>query len=553
MHRRLALAILLSVALSCVACRPQPRNGNALPASVAPAPTVDELARATETATAIPTTAFPSSTPAPLSTPLPSVTASLTPTATPTAPVLRRIAVPSAWELEVQEAVTALENREQWQIVIAGEPAQLLQEGQVDAALAVDGAIAAGAMAGAESYAAGQRPLALTVPFQHEWDGVTLAEAIEIRESGHPFVVALPWDELTPARRALRIDGVHIADPDYPLQQQWLLYVTAEAGKSAAPLATALQGAAGARDVQLAAVGDIMLDRQLGAAIAGGDLAFPFLFVADLLQSADFTIGNFESALGDVGQPASKSYTFRAPPAAARSMALAGFDLVTLANNHALDYGPDALLQGLGLFEEAGVATVGAGANLDEAREPYLAVVNGIQFGFLAYVAVPVEGRAPYFDTASWTAGDDAPGLAWADPDLVAADVRALRETVDHVVVNLHSGYEYLAAPSPEQMAAARAAIDAGATLVVGHHAHILQGVEFRGEGAIAYGLGNFAFNITGPPQTAILNAWFDENGLRQLDFYAAVIQGSGQPAPASVEDDAAIRRQIFSLSGPLN
>ena len=179
--------------------------------------------------------------------------------------------------------------------------------------------------------------------------------------------------------------------------------------------------------------------------------------------------------------------------------------------------------------------------------------MNGVTLGFLGYVNVPVEGNPPYFDTYSWTAGPQTPGLAWADLQIVADDIQSLSDDVDHVIVMLHSGYEYVPSPSREQATLARAAIDGGASLVIGHHAHILQGVEFRGDGVIVYGLGNFAFNITGPAQTAILNVWFDENGMRQIRFLPAVIQGSGQPRLAGEGEAAAIHSQIYALSRGLN
>jgi poly-gamma-glutamate synthesis protein (capsule biosynthesis protein) len=102
-------------------------------------------------------------------------------------------------------------------------------------------------------------------------------------------------------------------------------------------------------------------------------------------------------------------------------------------------------------------------------------------------------------------------------------------------------------------MEAAEAAMAAGATLVIGHHAHILQGVAFKPQGAIVYGLGNFAFTIDGDPQTAILNVWLDRNGIRQIEFVPAIIQIGGQPRLATPEEAAAIRQQIYRLSIPLN
>ncbi len=469
-------------------------------------------------------------------TPAPSATATVTATELP--PL--RIAVPSGWRLEATAAASALAGPPGWQVVVDDDPRRLFESRQVDAALLPDDA----------GIPAGQLPLALAVPFSSDWDEATWDEALAIQNEGHPFVTVLSWHELAPRQRPLRVAGKHIADVDYPLQQPWSIHTAAEWQAAGAAFAGALQQLARPGDSRLAAVGDIMLDRALGDAVTAGDIAFPFARVADLLQEADYTVGNLESALGDTGEAAAKSYTFRAPPAAAQSLAWAGFDLVSLANNHALDFGPAALLQGISLLAKEGIATVGAGAGDEEARRPHVTEINGIRFAFLGYVHVPVEGRAPYFDTASWRAIPGVPGLAWADPDHVAADVATIRNAVDVVVVILHSGYEYVPSPSPEQAAAARAAVDAGASLVIGHHAHILQGVEFRASGAIVYGLGNFAFNITGPPQTVILNAWFDEQGLRQLAFQPAIIQGSGQPAPVTGAEAAAIRRQIYGLSG---
>src|SRR5690606_24364420 len=206
-------------------------------------------------------------------------------------------------------------------------------------------------------------------------------------------------------------------------------------------------------------------------------------------------------------------------PAAAQSLANAGFDVVSLANNRGMDYGPEALLQGLELLREQNVLPVGAGRDATEARSPAFVDADGMRLAFLGYVHVPVEGRSPFFDTQPWTATADTPGLAWAVLEEIAADVAAAKQQADHVIVVLHSGYEYVPPPSDPQRFAAWAAIDAGATMVIGHHAHILQGVEFYNGGVIVYGLGNFAFTIDGDPQTAILRAWLDREGVRQIEF----------------------------------
>lgn len=287
-----------------------------------------------------------------------------------------------------------------------------------------------------------------------------------------------------------------------------------------------------------------MLDRTLGNVIANGRPQYPFAAVAELLQPPDLTIGNVESALGDRGEPdPRKSYAFRAPPGAAEALALGGFDIVTLANNHALDYGPEALLQGIELLEAEGIVPLGAGANRAAAYAPHITTVNGVRLGFLAYVNVSVEPNG--FDVQSWEAGEGTPGLAWGYPEEVAAQVAALAPQVDHVIVLLHSGLEYVRFTGDVQREIARGAIDAGATLVLGHHAHILQGIERYNGGVIAYGLGNFAFDIDGDPATAVLHLWLDKEGVFELDLIPAVIQVGGAPRPATPEEAAAILAEI--------
>lgn len=504
-------------------------------------PTVASPAHVTRVSTVTATTSRePSATPTSLE-PSPTASPTLLPTATPVGPFA--VAVPPQWSDRVSEAIEGGASGIIWHVISSPDPHTLLENGAVQAALLPNG----------DGYGMIRLPLALAAPFLSEWDDLTLEEAQRVQTEGHPTISLLPWDELTVIQRALTINGRHPLDADYPLFQAWSLHAAPDAGRFAEDLAGRLTFAVKPRTVKLAAVGDIMLDRALGEAIAAGHLDYPFSFVADLLQGADYTIGNLESALGDRGEAVAKSYTFRAPPAAAQSLALSGFDLVSLANNHALDFGPQALEQGLTLLNEQGIATIGAGADVDQAYQPHIVTLDEITIGFLGYVNVPVEGRSPYFDTGTWTAGPETPGLAWADPQRIATDVEQLVNKVNHVVVVLHSGYEYVPAPSPEQVAAAQAAIDAGATLVIGHHAHILQGVAFRESGAIVYGLGNFAFNIDGSPETTILEVWLDEENVRQLRFIPAIIETSGQPRVVTGADATAIRRRIYALSRFLN
>ena len=398
-----------------------------------------------------------------------------------------------------------------------------------------------------------QEPIALAVPFTTNWEYATRAEGDTIVTSGHRLAVPLPWSEMEPTLKALRVEGLHPTEDGYPYQDSWSLVAQSEYEAAAAALQPYLAAAMAPEPVvHLAAVGDINLDRTLGTAIEDGYIDYPFAMVAPVLQAADYTIGNLETALGSIGEPVAKRYPFRSPPAAAESLARAGFDLVSLANNHAMDYGPEALLQGIDLLHAQNVATIGAGADDATAHAPHIVEVNGLTIAFLGYVDVPIEA-VTNFDTESWTATADAPGLAWADPERIREDVAAVRPEVDLVVVVLHSAYEYIEEPSEEQVAAAQAATEAGADAVIGHHAHILQGIQHHAGGVIAYGLGNFAFNIDGPPETAVLNVWMDRDGVRQIEVRPAFVQEHGQPRMAEQWETGPILERVHYLTMLLN
>ncbi|ABX04882.1 CapA family protein [Herpetosiphon sp.] len=265
--------------------------------------------------------------------------------------------------------------------------------------------------------------------------------------------------------------------------------------------------------IELAVVGDIMLARSIGERILSDSPEQPFAGVRDELVNADLTIGNLETAIADAGEPAPKAYRFLAPPESVDSLSDAGFDLVSLANNHSLDWGESALSETIGLLNEAEIANVGAGMNAEQAYRPVIIEKHGLRLAFLAYVNVPVERGG--FVTESWTATAEQAGLAWAEPAVIAADVAAIRPSVDHVIILLHSGYEGIDQPNEIQRSNAYAALDAGATLVLGAHPHVLQGYEARPNGQfIAWSLGNFVFDgFDGTPSldSAILHLTLDK------------------------------------------
>lgn len=245
--------------------------------------------------------------------------------------------------------------------------------------------------------------------------------------------------------------------------------------------------------ITLAAVGDVMMDRSVRYRIERSGPSVVFAGVREELRAADITVANLETSIGDVGSPRAKGYTFRSPPAAARALADGGIDVVSLANNHSLDFGPDALRQTMSLLTSSGVIAVGAGPDADSARRAHIVEVGGLRLAFLGFVDVPSEG--PGFQRSTWEAGPDRPGVSWADVEGITLAVREAKDHADLVIVMLHSGVEGNTAPSSTQRAYARAAIDAGAALVLGSHPHVLQPVERYGAGVIAYSLGNFVFD----------------------------------------------------------
>lgn len=238
--------------------------------------------------------------------------------------------------------------------------------------------------------------------------------------------------------------------------------------------------------LSLVGVGDIMLGGTANPILKEKGYDYPFDGTRELLTSADITVGNLETALTHGGQPFDKKYTFRNPPEKViPALQNAGFDLVSLANNHTVDYGKQGLIDTLNALEAGGIPFVGAGMHQQQARAAQIIEAQGQKIGFLGYSLTYPE--------KFWALKNRA-GTAFGHASHIKADVAALKSQVDHVVVQFHWGREGTTKLRPYQPSLGRAAIDAGATLVLGHHPHVLQAIEEYKEGVIYYSLGNFAF-----------------------------------------------------------
>jgi poly-gamma-glutamate capsule biosynthesis protein CapA/YwtB (metallophosphatase superfamily) len=273
----------------------------------------------------------------------------------------------------------------------------------------------------------------------------------------------------------------------------------------------------------LAFLGDVVPGRSMELQIERYGTGYPWAGIGHLLRDADLAMANLECVLSTRGTALEKLYVIRAHPGAVETLVEAGFDLVSLANNHTLDFGNDALDDTLSALRQANIAVVGAGRTLADARRAALFDLNGVRVAVLAYAGGYWQGSADM---------PESDLVAWSDPESVAQDVRVARGRADVVVVVLHAGKEYSRTPSTTQVTVAHAAIDAGAVLVVGHHPHVAQAIERYRGALIVYSLGNALFDI--PLQSAmrgdLLRVLVTREGLVQAELWPFWIDGEIQP-----------------------
>jgi poly-gamma-glutamate synthesis protein (capsule biosynthesis protein) len=282
--------------------------------------------------------------------------------------------------------------------------------------------------------------------------------------------------------------------------------------------------AAPAARIRVVAVGDVLFGRYSESRqyLRVPVTKRPFAAVRPILASADVAFANLECPM--LAEPrrfrTHRRLTFRAQPADAALLARAGFDVISIANNHARDFGLDAVPIGRRHLEAAGLAAIGGGAGPAEAARPAVITRNNVRIAFLAFTV--------------WLKGDKSPTPTAAvafvhNSDLVKRVTTAIERvrrsdtspdaapsaTIDAIVVSLHWGWEPETAARPVQRAAARAIIDAGADVILGHHPHVFHEVERYRGGVIAYSLGNFMFDNPSLNQrlTAILDVTLERRG----------------------------------------
>jgi poly-gamma-glutamate capsule biosynthesis protein CapA/YwtB (metallophosphatase superfamily) len=293
--------------------------------------------------------------------------------------------------------------------------------------------------------------------------------------------------------------------------------------------------AAGEQVVEVIAAGDVML----GRGVTGEPS--PFAAVSPWLRTADLVVGNLECTIAAGGTPRPGPYRLRAPLSSAAALREAGFDVLGVANNHALDYGPEGLAETISRLRGAGIDAIGAGPDATAASQPLIREVGGLRLAFLAFSAVPDPQDGLH---------DGGWGPARWDGEGSATAITAARAQADAVIVSIHWGYEYELRPDPAQRDMAQAMLGAGADLVIGHHPHVVQGTALDFAGAteppavvrgrfVAYSLGNFVFDQQqGETQQGLaLRALFDAQGLRGVQ--ALPVRAGPRPRLMSSEEAA--------------
>jgi len=241
-------------------------------------------------------------------------------------------------------------------------------------------------------------------------------------------------------------------------------------------------------------VGDIMLSRSVGDKMERiKDWRWPFLKIANYLKKADLLFGNLESPISSRGTNVGSIYSFRANPKVIEGLKYAGFDVLSVANNHIGDWSRIAMEDTFRILKENNINYAGGGFSEREAHNPVIKEVKGIKFAFLAYTSL----GARYTE-----AKGEKSGIAWIDVERMKQDIQEARKKSDFVVVSIHFGEEYQKEPNAFQKTIAHTAIDAGASLVIGHHPHVIQEIEECNGAYIAYSLGNFIFDQTFSKET---------------------------------------------------
>jgi len=302
--------------------------------------------------------------------------------------------------------------------------------------------------------------------------------------------------------------------------------------------------------ITVAAVGDLMMSSWIIEVVQENGVDFPFDSTRQFIKSADVAIANLEAPLTAKGERfEDKKYTFKVPPHFVHGIANAGFDVVTMANNHIVDFGCDGIVNSFAALEEAGIRHCGAGQNRAEACAPTILDIYGIKVAFIGFsMTYPEE----------FWATQRRCGTCYPTEQLLYEQITQAERMADLTVVSFHWGAEKHESPRAYQQNYGRNAIDFGADLVLGHHPHVLQGLELYKGKLIVYSLGNYVFaSYSNAAKTSmVLRARIDPNGLIFAKIIPINVHNGSinfQPVAFKGVEKHKVLENLNRISKPLN
>jgi poly-gamma-glutamate capsule biosynthesis protein CapA/YwtB (metallophosphatase superfamily) len=304
-------------------------------------------------------------------------------------------------------------------------------------------------------------------------------------------------------------------------------------------------GWADAPEFKIGFVGDILPDRGVKSVIQRNGLAGLFKNTSELFKDTDLVCANLEAAVTQGNQPLMKTFHFNSPLNIGEYLAQNKITLVTLANNHSIDFGKAGLSDTVSNLKRYQVEAFGYGPNAWTALAPKIIDIRGTRIAFIGAVCFPLEGYVylpDAFDVGRW------------DASLVKLQIQAARQQADIVVICLHWGIEFSHYPTSSQMEIAHFCIDQGADLVIGHHPHVMQGMELYQHKPIFYSLGNFIFDQHYGPttQSIFANITISEKRIRRIELLPVLIHDF-VPGMADQETAAVINKNFLKYSEPFN
>jgi len=296
----------------------------------------------------------------------------------------------------------------------------------------------------------------------------------------------------------------------------------------------------------LIAVGDIMPGRTVETKILKyNDWSYPFRETFQITNDGDIIFGNLESPLIEGSPTPAGKMIFRTDPKIIEGLKFGGFNILSLANNHIKNQGTNGIINTIKVLDEAGIKHTGAGENITQAEQATIFDINDIKFGILAYLDNS-------FVPSSYGAGENNSGSPFMNLADLKKDISNLKEKTDIIIISMHAGTEYTNNPNQKQIEFAHTAIETGANLVIGHHPHVVQPVEYYKNGLIIYSLGNFIFDQMWSKETregAIAKITFYDKEINKLELIPIKIYDYSQPRVLSEEEGQEILKRMLDFT----